>query len=181
MDASVAASLMKWPNVPDCYGWLHLDAQGQWRMGERAAGEPEPGRVAHAGLRGFINRNYLCPSPSPHDGAWALQNGPQRVWVSLALAPLIARFHGGVLTAHTGAELEPSALYLTDAGVMYMQTPLGAAALESASMLAFSECIVGDSHWLQSPAHAVLALQPCADDAVAQRLGFDRNPTQASG
>ena len=32
MDEQVLRSLIKWPNVPDCFGWLALDRRGQWRM-----------------------------------------------------------------------------------------------------------------------------------------------------
>ena len=32
MDAIVEAALKKWPNVPHCYGWLALDARGDWYM-----------------------------------------------------------------------------------------------------------------------------------------------------
>ncbi|MBP7581842.1 MAG: DUF2946 family protein, partial [Vogesella sp.] len=30
MDALVLAAMDKWPNVPAVYGWLRLDARGQW-------------------------------------------------------------------------------------------------------------------------------------------------------
>ena len=32
MDDIVKAALAKWPHVPHCYGWLGLDARGQWHM-----------------------------------------------------------------------------------------------------------------------------------------------------
>ena len=32
MDDIVKAALKKWPNVPACYGWLALDARGDWYM-----------------------------------------------------------------------------------------------------------------------------------------------------
>ena len=31
-DDIVKAALKKWPNVPHCYGWLALDARGDWYM-----------------------------------------------------------------------------------------------------------------------------------------------------
>jgi len=34
MDAMVLASLAKWPNVPAVFGWLRLDARGQWWLRE---------------------------------------------------------------------------------------------------------------------------------------------------
>ncbi|HZW22256.1 DUF2946 family protein, partial [Noviherbaspirillum sp.] len=32
MDEIVKQAMAKWPNVPHCYGWLALDARGNWRM-----------------------------------------------------------------------------------------------------------------------------------------------------
>ena len=32
MDDIVRQAIAKWPNVPDCYGWLGLDARGNWYM-----------------------------------------------------------------------------------------------------------------------------------------------------
>ena len=64
MDDIVAAALKKWPNVPHCYGWLALDARGDWYMRDdriQAAG-PFPrvkgSRIDHDKLREFIARNY---------------------------------------------------------------------------------------------------------------------------
>ena len=34
MDEIVKAALRKWPQVPHCYGWLALDARGDWYMRE---------------------------------------------------------------------------------------------------------------------------------------------------
>ena len=93
MDPIVAAALKKWPNVPHCYGWLALDARGDWYMRDdriQAAG-PFPrvkgSRIEHEKLREFIARNY------GHDesGAWFFQNGPQRVYVELEAAPYVWR------------------------------------------------------------------------------------------
>ena len=32
MDDIVKQAMAKWPTVPDCYGWLGLDARGNWYM-----------------------------------------------------------------------------------------------------------------------------------------------------
>ena len=32
MDEIVKAALKKWPKVPHCWGWLALDARGNWSM-----------------------------------------------------------------------------------------------------------------------------------------------------
>lgn len=104
MDDIVAQALRKWPNVPHCYGWLALDARGRWRMRDQHAQDHDlPGdMIMHAALIGFIQRNVDCDP----QGRWYFQNGPQRVYIDLALTPYIARTdpaHGFAL--HTGAPL----------------------------------------------------------------------------
>lgn len=101
MDEIVKKAMVKWPDVPHCYGWLALDARGNWRMrDERAqhlglAGD----KVIQQALLGFINRNYMADAR----GCWYFQNGPQRVYLNLETTPFVARSdpqHGLVL--HTG-------------------------------------------------------------------------------
>ena len=106
MDEIVRQALAKWPNVPDCYGWLALDARGAFRMRDAAAQAANaPGDVIrHPALLAFIYRNYL----RNNDGAWYFQNGPQRVFVNLAQTPFIARtdpIHGFI--THDGAAMTP--------------------------------------------------------------------------
>jgi hypothetical protein len=116
MDDIVAQSLRKWPDVPHCYGWLALDARGNWRMRDQRAQDCNlPGdKIAHSALIGFINRNYNCDA----QGRWYFQNGPQRVYVNLETAPYIARTdpqHGFAL--HTGTALERiDAAWLSESG-----------------------------------------------------------------
>jgi hypothetical protein len=105
MDDIVAQALKKWPNVPHCYGWLALDARGHWRMRDQHTQDNNlPGdKIMHAALIGFIQRNVDCDA----QGRWYFQNGPQRVYIDLALTPYIARTdpqHGFAL--HTDAALE---------------------------------------------------------------------------
>ncbi|MFZ6643221.1 DUF2946 family protein [Undibacterium sp. TC4M20W] len=88
MDEIVKAAMAKWPNVPHCYGWLALDARGNWRMRDERSqtlnlqGDP----IRNAALLAFITRNYLCNE----EGCWYFQNGPQRVYVDLEATPYIA-------------------------------------------------------------------------------------------
>jgi hypothetical protein len=93
MDDIVKAALLKWPSVPHCYGWLALDARGDWYLrdaGAQAAG-PFPqikgSRIEHAGLRAFILRNYAADERGCH----YFQNGPQRIYVELEAAPWVFR------------------------------------------------------------------------------------------
>ena len=89
MDEQVLRSLIKWPNVPDCFGWLALDRRGQWRMRDEFTQQNNlPGQVIqHASLNDFIARNYACDEL----GRYFFQNGPQRVFITLAATPWIAR------------------------------------------------------------------------------------------
>jgi len=118
MDDIVKAALIKWPDVPHCYGWLALDARGQWRMRDARcqalglAGEV----IRHPALIGFINRNYL------HDanGCWYFQNGPQRVYVELESAPYIARTTPAGLMLHTGLAFDqPEVAFLNPSGELF--------------------------------------------------------------
>ena len=89
MDEGVTQSLIKWPSVPQCFGWLALDRRGAWRMrDDYAQAHGLPGDVIkHAALNSFIARNYA----SDGDGRYFFQNGPQRVYVSLDATPWVAR------------------------------------------------------------------------------------------
>lgn len=120
MDPQVEQALAKWPNVPHCYGWLALDARGNWRMrDEQAQKQGRLGeRIAHAALIAFINRNYTCDA----QGRWYFQNGPQRVYVELEAAPYIARLDSDpCLALHTGDSLQGlDAVYLSDGGRLWL-------------------------------------------------------------
>ncbi len=97
MDEMVIRALTKWPNVPACYGWLGLDARGQWWMrddAEQALGGFTSGvqgakgsRLGHDKLISFIGRNYSATE----QGAWYFQNGPQQVFVELEATPHVWR------------------------------------------------------------------------------------------
>jgi hypothetical protein len=131
MDPLVEAALKKWPNVPHCYGWLALDARGDWYMRDdriRAAG-PFPqikgSRIDHGKLLAFIGRNYDVDVR----GCWFFQNGPQRVYLELEAAPWVWRLseQGGrcAVSSHTGARASPRQLWLDEAGRVFLQTDLG--------------------------------------------------------
>ena len=104
MDPLVAQSMAKWPNVPAVYGWLSLDRRGNWLI----KGE----RIANAALREFIGRNYEADA----QGRWFFQNGPQRVYVSLAYTPLVVHFEGDRLLDHCGRPFSPRDTWLDDEG-----------------------------------------------------------------
>lgn len=131
MDELVQAAMRKWPNVPDCYGWLGLDARGDWYMRDdatqqRGSFQSGPGskgsRLQHDKLVAFIGRNYA----KDHRGCWYFQNGPQRVYVELIHAPWVCRLaeHGEV-QSHTGLSMEVQACLVDESGLVYLHTQLG--------------------------------------------------------
>jgi hypothetical protein len=97
MDEIVKAAMRKWPAVPHCYGWLALDARGDWYLRDEATQatgpfpQPKGSRIEHVGLREFIQRNYAADAR----GCWFFQNGPQRVYVELEAAPWVFRLQRG--------------------------------------------------------------------------------------
>lgn len=122
MDEQVLRSLIKWPNVPHCFGWLALDRRGQWRMrDEYAQANQLPGSVIqHVALNEFISRNYA------HDslGRYFFQNGPQRVFVALDATPWIARIipsaNGPQLLTQCGNKISPQGALSDEKGNIYI-------------------------------------------------------------
>jgi hypothetical protein len=195
MDDIVKQAMAKWPNVPHCYGWLALDARGHWRMrDERAQTLGLPGdRITHPALLGFINRNYL----PDERGRWYFQNGPQRVYADLEIAPYIAHTdpaQGFVL--HTG---EPMTIvddvWLTETGQLLVQSEGKVAAVDDRDL---AQCIatlqldgqaVDDEElmaWindradrrqltLRQPSRDI-PVQHIASAALAVRFGFVQRP-----
>jgi hypothetical protein len=115
MDTQVLAAMAKWPDVPAVFGWLSLTARGEWRL----RGEP----IENAAIRAFIGRNYAVDA----HGRWYFQNGPQRVYVALAVTPWIYRVDPlGAVTTHTSravARCEGAAAL--DDGRLLLVTELG--------------------------------------------------------
>ena len=147
MDEIVKAALKKWPTVPHCYGWLALDARGQWFMRDdriqRAGPFPQVkgSMIRHEKLLEFIHRNY------EHDdsGCWFFQNGPQRVYVQLEAAPLVwrVRFSDGVahVSAHTGQPAQVASAWLDEHGRLFLDTDRGFGIVHSQDVLDASEAI----------------------------------------
>ena len=140
MDDIVIQALKKWPNVPHCYGWLALDARGDWYMRDdriQAAGpfpQVKGSRIEHEKLREFIERNYAADE----HGAWCFQNGPQRVYVELEAAPWVWRLQPGgqavgqagappapALVSHTGRPARFESAWLDERGRLFVATDIG--------------------------------------------------------
>jgi|688.fasta_scaffold666161_1 hypothetical protein len=119
MDDIVLRGMAKWPNVPAVYGWLSLDRRGQWLL--------KGDRVTNPGIAEFFSRNY---SHDEH-GRWFLQNGPQRVFVTLDYTPFVYRIAAATgsvltLTAHTGTSTTTiNAAFMDDAGQLLLDTDVG--------------------------------------------------------
>ena len=153
MDDIVKAAMAKWPNVPDCFGWLGLDARGNWYMRDdrvQAAG-PFPASkgslLQHEKLIDFIQRNYAADA----QGRWFFQNGPQRVFVDLEDTPWIWRLQpdSRVLT-HTGTEVQTQDSLLDESGRLYLVTDVGVGLVHSADIALAAEWIEA-GRWTPTP------------------------------
>jgi len=129
MDQGIAPSLIKWPNVPHCFGWLALDRRGAWRMrDDYAQAHGLAGDVIkHVALNAFIARNYA----SDADGRYFFQNGPQRVYVNLNATPWVVRMMPTSIAEHPwqfqtqcDSLLTPTAAFLDEAGRILIEGKL---------------------------------------------------------
>lgn len=135
MDERVKQAMAKWPNVPHCYGWLSLDAQGKFRMRDEAAQAAQNlgDVIRHASLLNFIYQNYECDTR----GAWYFQNGPQRVYVELEATPFIARTdpeHGFVLHDRTPV-IDIGSVFMTNDGRLILQANQKIAMLDNRDLV----------------------------------------------
>ncbi len=173
MDDMVKAALKKWPNVPHCYGWLALDARGDWYMRDdriQAAGpfpQVKGSRIQHEKLREFIERNYASDAA----GAWFFQNGPQRVYVELEAAPWVWRLQDGAdpapaLRSHTGTPAQFESAWVDERGRLFIATDLGLGIVHTQDMEAASRAVEGGA-WRPSETDF---------DALVARFGFQLRP-----
>jgi hypothetical protein len=201
MDDIVIRAMAKWPNVPVVYGWLALDRRGQWSIkrvapaasaGDGAQFEP----IANPKLIEFIGRNYA------HDeqGRWYFQNGPQRVYVTLAYTPLVYRIasaHPLSFETHAGAPCASlQSAWMDEAGNLLFVTEHGPGLLLDRDLPRALEALsYADGHALEE--ERLLALIEEGDEAagvyfntgtgslplalirsgdVPRRLGYMREP-----
>ena len=171
MDDIVKQALAKWPNVPDCYGWLGLDARGDWYMRDdavQAAGDfakSKGSKLQHEKLIEFICRNYDADT----NGNWFFQNGPQRVYVELEVTPWVWRLQpDGTLRSHTQRVVHYRDSWLDDAGWLYLETDLGFGLVHSMDMLQAAQKIESEA-WVPNNI-AKMDLQ--------KRFGFCVSPHQ---
>ena len=127
MDEAVARSLAKWPNVPAVFGWLELDRRGNWRI----KGE----RIGNAALREFIARNYAADER----GRWYFQNGPQRVYVTLAYTPFVLHYEGELLFDQCAAPAEALETWLDDEGSVLIRARQGIGLLDDRDLARYAD------------------------------------------
>ena len=133
-------SVAKWPEVPAVYGWLALDARGNWLLRNPASDAFE--RIGNAALREFIARNYERDSR----GCWYFQNGPQRVYVRLAYTPLVYRLEADALIDHCGRRAgTPKGAWLDERGGIVLLGPAGVGVLQDRDLAEASERLVDES------------------------------------
>ena len=191
MDPDVLAAIARWPDVPAVYGWLALTARGEWRLRSE--------RIDNAAIRAFISRNYALDD----EGRAFFQNGPQRVYVSLALTPWIYRIEpdAGVV-AHAGARVTRcDGAALLDDGRLLLLTEMGIGAVDDRDTAHCLSGIAGPDgnalasdeieRWLDGardaclvPPRLGLAGMPCVVERLTTaelegRFGFVREPQPA--
>lgn len=199
--------MARWPNVPAAHGWLRLDRRGGWRLVDRGRAGFDPRRdgagspITNATIVAFIARNYLADA----DGAWYWQNGPQRVYVDLDLAPLVLRVLTGragaggeapaeaaapCLVTHCGDAALPLGVLVDAQGTMYVDTDRGPGAIHDLDLAALDIELddapdetarppdgrpVGTLRWGPALLPVVFVEDP------ARALGFVRRPRPHAG
>lgn len=138
MDDRVIAAMARWPDVPAVFGWLSLNERGAWRLhpkgdaltstGQRAEPDSAGEAISSPPIIAFINRNYAADDK----GQWYFQNGPQRVYVRLDVAPFILhttnpREEAVQFSTHSGLTVNHvSAWWLDEKGRLFAETEHGA-------------------------------------------------------
>lgn len=178
MDEIVKQALVKWPNVPYCYGWLGLDARGNWYLRDdsvQARGPFSTGMaqskgslLKHEKLIDFIGRNYQADT----QGQWFFQNGPQRVYVELETTPWIWRVNGDLsVQDHTGAMARVQSCLLDENGRLYLQTDAGFGLVHSLDMVHAADAV---EQGLWAPQEVLSAHLP-------RRFGYVTSPQRRQG
>ena len=179
MDDMVLKAMAKWPNVPDCYGWLGLDARGEFWMRDEAvqarnsfqagcsSADPHAkgSRVHHVALKAFMQRNY---QPDER-GCWYFQNGPQRVFVELELAPLSCRLDPcdpAHVVLHTGSSEAVRQIWSDEEGVVYAQVSNGLAVIHSMDTMEVAQRLE----------QGVWHVENCARAAMPKQFGYVISP-----
>jgi hypothetical protein len=173
MDEIVLQAMRKWPEVPNCFGWLGLDTRGDWYLRDdqaQAVGAFSSGlagskgsELRHEKLMAFIGRNYTQDS----SGCWYFQNGPQRVYVELQAAPWVWRLQpDGKVHTHTGQPVQISGAWTDELDRLYLDSERGIGLVHSQDMLQASE-LLEQHQW---------PLQTIGQAEMPTRFGFVKSP-----
>ena len=150
------SAMLRWPNVPACYGWLALDRRGRWRL----RGET----LTHPGLIAFLNRQYGCDGNGNH----FVQNGPQRVYVELEYTPWVVHLGAtGELETHVGTPVtEIRGAAIDEQGNLLLETADGIALLCDRDLPALHGCLLL-ANGMPADDASVLAAMRAGDSAAS--------------
>ncbi|NGY04978.1 DUF2946 family protein [Solimonas terrae] len=162
MEDWVYRALARWPNVPALYDWLSLDRRGRWLI----RGEP----ITRPQIIDTINRNYAVDER----GCWYFQNGPQRGYMKLEVAPFVLRVadDGEQLLTHNELPvLRASRGFIDAEGSLLLATEHGAAAFADTELDWALQRISGAGSLLQDEElAAALALRSGTQTPLQLRL-----------
>ena len=175
MDDIVRQAMAKWPNVPDCFGWLGLDSRGQWHMrddpvqlqGSFQSGQPgaKGSVLRHEKLVEFIHRNY----EADEQGRWYFQNGPQKVFIELEAAPHVWRLNERFEpTSHTGQQAQALQCLVDEIGRVYLNTDLGLGLVHTLDVVLAAEAIE----------QGLWAPENCLAKEIPKHFGYVISPQQ---
>lgn len=175
MDDIVRQAMAKWPNVPDCFGWLGLDSRGQWHMRDdrvQLLGAFQSGLTGakgsvlrHEKLIEFIHRNYEADEM----GCWYFQNGPQKVFVELEAAPHVWRLNEKFEpNSQTGQLAQAQQCLVDEKGRVYMYTNLGLGLVHTLDVGMVAVAIE----------QGLLTPENCLAEDLPERYGFVLSPQQ---
>lgn len=180
MDEQVLRAMARWPDVPAVFGWLRLDRRGRWLLVDRGRAGFDEVRdgggspITNPRIVDFIDRNY----GSDEAGRWYWQNGPQRVYVDVESAPLVARVLGSAqqlrLVTHTGQPITRiEAGWVGPAGEVLLRTDRGPAVVHDLDLAMLTLTHDGDAIVLSLDGRT-LRLAPTA--SPPRTLGFVATP-----
>jgi hypothetical protein len=176
MDDIVRQAMVKWPDVPDCYGWLGLDSRGHWWMRDdttQALGAFQSGlpgakgsMLQHEKLIDFIHRNYAADE----QGCWYFQNGPQRVYIELEATPHVWRVSDEFeVRSHTGYLVKANECMMDENGRVYLTTAQGLGLVHSLDVVRVANALEMN----------VWPVEDCVSNALSKLYGYVLSPQEA--
>ncbi|MDG2302445.1 MAG: DUF2946 family protein [Gammaproteobacteria bacterium] len=170
IDKSVQKAMAKWPDVPECFGWLSLNRRAEWSI----KGE----KVHHTNTQRFLQRNYNFDNL----GRWFVQNGPQRAFVSLEYTPRLYGFsnHSGFYIHDKAKMPDLLEFFLDEYGNLLLSTALGVGVVDDRDLSAASDLIetVNDIPTKLRYRDKNYKIKSISKAVVPQHFGFVLNPKQ---